>query len=64
MAKPFRSLWEQMSPEAQAAAEQQMQAMLAALPLQELQQAQPHAQAPAGTGLQEPREPKSEKSEK
>jgi hypothetical protein len=37
MAKPFRSLWEQMSPEAQAAAEQKMQAMLAAMPLQELQ---------------------------
>lgn len=39
MAKPFRSLWEQMSPEAQAAVEQKMQAMLAAMPLQDLQQA-------------------------
>ena len=43
MAKPFRSLWEQMSPEAQAAAEQKMQAMLAALPLHELQQARHRA---------------------
>ena len=33
-----------MSPEAQAAAEQQMQAMLAALPLQELQRARHRAQ--------------------
>ena len=45
MAKPFRSLWEQMSPEAQAAAEQKMQAMLAAMPLQELQQARHRAHA-------------------
>ena len=44
MAKPFRSLWEQMSPDAQAAAEQKMQAMLAALPLQELQRARHRAQ--------------------
>jgi len=44
MAKPFRTLWEQMSPEAQAAAEQKMQAMLAALPLQELQHARYRAQ--------------------
>ena len=44
MAKPFRTLWEKMSPEAQAAAEQKMQAMLAALPLQELQQARHRAQ--------------------
>lgn len=44
MAKPFRTLWEQMSPEAQAAAEQKMQAMLAALPLQELQHARHRAQ--------------------
>ena len=44
MAQPFRSLWEKMSPEAQAAAEQKMQAMLAALPLQELQQARHRAQ--------------------
>jgi hypothetical protein len=53
MAKPFRSLWDKMSPEAQAAAEQQMQAMLAALSLQELQQGQPHVQAPAGSVPQE-----------
>jgi hypothetical protein len=33
-----------MAPEAQAAAEQQMHAMLAALPLQELQHARQHAQ--------------------
>jgi hypothetical protein len=44
MAKPFRSLWEQMSPDAQAAAEQKTQAMLAALPLHELQQARHRAQ--------------------
>ena len=44
MAKPFRTLWEKMSSEAQAAAEQKMQAMLAALPLQELQQARHRAQ--------------------
>jgi hypothetical protein len=44
MAKPFRSLWDKMSPEAQAAAEQQMQALLAALPLQELQEARHRAQ--------------------
>jgi hypothetical protein len=43
MPKPFRSLWEKMSPEAQAAAEQKMQAMLAAMPLQELQQARHRA---------------------
>lgn len=54
MAQPFRFLWEQMSPEAQAAAEQQMQAMLAALPRQALQQAQPPAQAPAGRAPQAP----------
>lgn len=45
MAQPFRSLWEQMSPDAQAAAEQKMQAMLAAMPLQELQQARHRAHA-------------------
>jgi hypothetical protein len=45
MAKPFRSLWEQMSPEAQAAAEPKMQAMLAAMPLQALQQARHLAHA-------------------
>ena len=44
MAQPFRTLWEQMSSEAQAAAEQKMQAMLAALPLHELQQARHRAQ--------------------
>jgi hypothetical protein len=44
MAKPFRLLRDKMAPEAQAAAEQQMQAMLAALPLQELQQARHLAQ--------------------
>jgi len=49
MAKPFRSLWEQMSPDAQAAAEQQMQAMLAALPLQALQQARHRAHAHLAT---------------
>ena len=54
MAQPFRFLWEQMSPEAQAAAEQQMQAMLAALPRQALQQAPPPAQAPTGRAPQEP----------
>ena len=54
MAKPFRSLWEQMSPDAQAAAEQKLQAMLAALALQERQQARPRPQEPAGTGSQEP----------
>jgi hypothetical protein len=43
MAQPFRSLWEKMSPEAQAAAEQKMQAMQAAMPLQELQQARHRA---------------------
>ena len=53
MAQPFRSLWEKMSPEAQAAAEQQMQAMLAVLSLQERQQVQPHAQAPAGSDPEE-----------
>jgi hypothetical protein len=54
MAKPFRSLWDKMSPEAQAAAEQQMQALLAALSLQERQPGQPHAQAPAGRVPPEP----------
>jgi hypothetical protein len=54
MAQPFRSLWEQMSPEAQAAAEQQMQAMLAALPRQALQQAPQPAQAPTGRTPREP----------
>ena len=49
MAKPFRSLWEQMSPDAQAAAEQQMQAMLAAMPLQALQQARHRAHAHLAT---------------
>jgi hypothetical protein len=49
MAKPFRSLWEKMSPEAQAAAEQKMQAMLAAMPLQELQQARHRAHAHLAT---------------
>ncbi len=44
MAKPFRLLREHMSPEAQAAAEQKMQAMRAALPLQELQHARYQAQ--------------------
>jgi len=44
MAKPFRLLREKMSPEAQAAAEQQMQVMLAALPLQALQHARHRAQ--------------------
>ena len=44
MAKPFRLLRDKMTPEAQAAAEQQMQAMLAALPLQELQHARQCAQ--------------------
>ena len=45
MAQPFRSLWEQMSPDAKEAAEQKMQAMLAAMPLQELQQARHRAHA-------------------
>ena len=53
MAKPFRSLWEQMSPDAQAAAEQKLQAMLAALALQERQQARQRAPAPADPGSQE-----------
>lgn len=44
MAKPFRLLREKMPPEAQAAAEQQMQAMQAALPLHTLQQARQQAQ--------------------
>lgn len=44
MAKPFRSLREKMSPEAQVAAEQKMQAMLATLSLQELQQTRHRAQ--------------------
>jgi hypothetical protein len=61
MAKPFRSLWDKMAPEAQAAAEQQMQAMLAALSLQEFQQGQPHAQAPAGRVPQEPQTGKAQK---
>ena len=52
MAKPFRSLWEQMSPEAQAAAEHKMQAMLAALPLQALQQARHRAQEHLATSGQ------------
>jgi hypothetical protein len=52
MTQPFRSLWEQMSPDAQAAAEQQMQAMLAALPLQELQQARHRAHAHLATSGQ------------
>jgi hypothetical protein len=43
MAQPFRSLWEKMSPDAQAVAEQKMQAMQAAMPLQELQQARHRA---------------------
>ena len=53
MAQPFRSLWEKMSPDAQAAAEQKLQAMLAALALQELQQARQRPQAPADPGSQE-----------
>ena len=53
MAKPFRSLWEQMSPDAQAAAEQKLQAILAALALQERQQARQRAPAPADRGSQE-----------
>lgn len=44
MAKPFHTLRERMSPEAQAAAEQQMQAMHAALPLHALHQARQQAQ--------------------
>lgn len=55
MAKPFRFLWDKMAPDAQAAAEQQMQAMLAALPVPALQQARQHAPAPAGTSPKEPR---------
>ena len=43
MARPFRFLWEKMSPEAQVAAQQKMQAMLAAMPFQELQQARHRA---------------------
>jgi hypothetical protein len=61
MAQPFRSLWDKMSPEAQAAAAQQMQALLAALWLQERQQGQPHAQAPAGSVPQAPQTAKVQK---
>jgi hypothetical protein len=39
MAKAFRQLRERMSPEAQAAAEQKTQALLAEMPLREFRQA-------------------------
>ena len=61
MAKPFRSLWDKMSPEAQAAAERQLQAMLAALPHQALPQAPSPAQAPASSDPQAPQTAKSQK---
>ena len=52
MAKPFRSLRDKMSPEAQAAAEQKTQALLEALPLQELRQARQLSQEQLATILQ------------
>jgi len=56
MAKPFRALWDKMSPEAQAAAARQLQAMLAALPPQALPQAPSPAQAPARSDPQAPQQ--------
>jgi DNA-binding transcriptional regulator YiaG len=52
MAKPFRSLRDKMSPEAQAAAEQKTQALLEGLPLQELRQARQLSQEQLATILQ------------
>ena len=52
MAKPFRSLRDKMSPEAQAAAEQKTQALLEGLPLQELRQARQLSQEQLAAILQ------------
>ena len=52
MAKPFRSLRDKMSPEAQVATEQKTQALLEALPLQELRQARQLSQEQLATILQ------------
>jgi predicted XRE-type DNA-binding protein len=52
MAKPFRSLRDKMSPEAQAAAEQKTQALREALPLHELRQARQLSQEQLATILQ------------
>ncbi len=51
MAKPFQSLREQMSPEAQAAASCKTQAMLREMPLQELRQARQLSQEQLATIL-------------